>query len=215
MNVLAWFKRDLRTHDHPALALAAAMGPVLPVYVVEPDYWRLPDVAARHWAFTAECLEDLRAGLAALGAPLAVRTGDAVDVLSALCRAHRIGRIVSHEETGNLWSYGRDRRVAAWARQAGIEWIEVAQSGVVRRLPGRDGWAGRRDAFMAAPQAVIAALDAVPGVTPGPIPKAAALRLAPDPCAHRQAGGAGRGWACSTVFWPAAPRPTGRRWPRR
>ena len=60
MNVLVWFKRDLRIHDHPALSIAAAQGAVLPVYVVEPDYWRLPDTSARQWAFTAEALADLR-----------------------------------------------------------------------------------------------------------------------------------------------------------
>lgn len=35
------FKHDLRTVDHRPLAEAAAAGPVLPLYVTEPDYWRL------------------------------------------------------------------------------------------------------------------------------------------------------------------------------
>ena len=33
---VVWFKRDLRVHDHAALAAAAAQGPVLCLYVVEP-----------------------------------------------------------------------------------------------------------------------------------------------------------------------------------
>ncbi len=194
MNVLVWFKRDLRVADHPALTRAAALGRVLPLYIVEPDYWRLPDTAARQWAFTAECLADLRADLDRLGAPLVVRTGDAVEVIARLARAHRIGRIVSHEETGNLWTYARDRRVAAWARASGVPWEELPQAGVVRRLKGRDGWAARRDAFMAAPPVPApAALDPVPGVEPGPIPTARALRLADDRCPHRQPGGRGQG----------------------
>ena len=193
MNVLVWFKRDLRVTDHPALALAAALGPVLPLYIVEPEYWRLPDTSARQWAFTAECLADLGDALAGLGAPLIVRTGDAVEVLAALCRAHKITRIVSHEETGNLWTYGRDRRVAAWARDAGIGWQEVPQSGVVRRLRSRDGWARRRDGFMALEPAQLEALTAVPGAEPGMIPTARALRLAEDRCPHRQAGGRAQG----------------------
>lgn len=194
MNVLIWFKRDLRLHDHPALTMAAAMGRVLPVYLVEPDYWRLPDTSARQWDFTAEALSDLREALGGLGAPLIVRVGEAVDLLDRLCRQHHIARILSHEETGNLWTYARDRRVAAWARQAGVEWIELPQHGVVRRLRGRDGWARRRDAFVAQP-----VLDAPPGLTPvagvepGTIPTARALRLAEDRCAHRQTGGRAQG----------------------
>jgi deoxyribodipyrimidine photo-lyase len=190
MNVLIWFKRDLRMHDHPALSLGAGMGAVLPLYVVEPEYWALPDTSARQWAFTAECVAQLRDDLGKAGAPLVVRVGDAVDVLDRMCRQHRIGRIISHEETGNLWTFARDRRVAQWARQAGIEWTELPQSGVVRRLAGRDCWARKRDAFTALPiLPAPEALSPVRGVEPGAIPSARALRLADDRCAHRQTGG--------------------------
>jgi len=121
--VLLWFKRDLRITDHPALALAGAR--VLPVYVIEPEYWALPDTSARQWAFTAEALDSLRAELAALGQPLIIRKGDAVAELARLCRRFKIAHMVSHEETGNAWTFARDRRVAAWARGAGVDWQEV------------------------------------------------------------------------------------------
>ena len=42
MIQVVWFKRDLRIRDHAPLAEAAVAGPVPPLYVVEPDYWRLP-----------------------------------------------------------------------------------------------------------------------------------------------------------------------------
>ena len=39
---LVWFKRDLRLSDHKPLLAAARTGlPVLPLYVVEPDYLSL------------------------------------------------------------------------------------------------------------------------------------------------------------------------------
>lgn len=190
MNVLLWFKRDLRIADHPALAHAAALGAVLPVYVVEPDYWQLPDTSARQWAFTAHCLSDLRRDLARIGAPLIVRSGDAVEILARFVRQHRIDRIVSHQETGNLWTYGRDCRVAAMARDLGVIWDELPQSGVVRRLASRDGWARGRDTFVNAAQTPTPnGLTAVPKVEPGPLPDARSLRLASDRCPHGQAGG--------------------------
>ncbi|AWB48310.1 deoxyribodipyrimidine photolyase [Gemmobacter aquarius] len=201
MNVLVWFKRDLRIEDNPALVQAAAMGAVLPLYIVEPDYWRLPDTSARQWAFTAEALAGLREDLARLGAPLIVRVGEAVEVLDRLCRQNDVARVISHEETGNLWTYGRDRRVAEWARGAGVEWRELPQQGVIRRLARRDGWAGRRDAVLR--EAVIdapPALRAIAGVEPGAIPPARALRLADDPCAHRQAGGRAQGLLMLDTF---------------
>ena len=56
MVTCVWFKRDLRVTDHAALARAAANGTVLPLYIVEPDYWALPDTSARQWAFIRETL---------------------------------------------------------------------------------------------------------------------------------------------------------------
>ena len=189
MNVLVWLKRDLRLTDHPALTLAAGMGRVLPVYVVEPEYWQLPDTSARQWEVTAEALADLREALAAVGMPLVLRVGPAVEVLARLCRQHDITTIVSHEETGNLWTFARDRQVGAWARGAGIVWHELPQSGVVRRLGNRDGWQARRDAFTAEAPLPVPAMVPVPGGERGQIPGARALRLAEDRCPHRQRGG--------------------------
>ena len=78
MNTLVWFKRDLRLTDHAALFHAAKQGiAVLPVYIVEPDYWQQPDVSLRHWAFVAEALTALQQQLTAqpqhgrLGGPCA------------------------------------------------------------------------------------------------------------------------------------------------
>lgn len=175
MNVLVWFKRDLRIHDHPALAMAADVGAVLPVFVAEPELWAQADASARQWEFVAETLADLREGLAALGAPLVVRVGDAVQVLDGLCRRHRIGHLISHAEPGTSFGETRNRQVADWARGAGIIWTELPPSGG-SRVP------------LPAP-----ALRAVAGVEPGLIPSARALKLAADLCPHRQSGGRDRG----------------------
>ncbi len=186
--VLVWFKRDLRVHDHPALAAA---GPrVLPVYVIEPELWAQPDSAGRHWAFVAEALGSLRDALARLGQPLIIRRGDAVDELARLCRRHGVTRMLSHEETGNAWTYARDRRVAAWAAANGVAWDELPQSAVVRRLASRDHWQRARTAFMRAGQAPpVTALEPVRTQDlPDRLPDARALGLMPDPCPHRQTG---------------------------
>ncbi|MDZ7822936.1 MAG: deoxyribodipyrimidine photo-lyase [Ahrensia sp.] len=36
MVQVVWFKRDLRIHDHAALAAAASRGKILPLYIIEP-----------------------------------------------------------------------------------------------------------------------------------------------------------------------------------
>ncbi|MEM9009807.1 MAG: deoxyribodipyrimidine photo-lyase [Pseudomonadota bacterium] len=204
---LVWFKRDLRVADHPALAEAAARGPVLPLYIVEPELWAEPDMAGRHWAFIAESLAELRGELAALGQPLIVRMGDAVAVLEAFRRAPGIAALWSHQETGNGWTFARDRRIGAWARQHGLPWHEPVQGGVVRRLATRDGWAKRFDAFMAEPVRKAPTLPPLTVIDPGPIPTAGDLGLAPDPCPERQEGGRAAGTALLESFLTDRARP--------
>ncbi|MDQ6936522.1 MAG: deoxyribodipyrimidine photo-lyase, partial [Actinomycetota bacterium] len=41
MASVMWFRRDLRRHDHPALAAAAAAGPVTALFVLD-DSLRAP-----------------------------------------------------------------------------------------------------------------------------------------------------------------------------
>lgn len=186
---IVWFKRDFRAADHRALVMAAAEGPVLPLFVVEPAFWRLPDSAARHWAFVTDCLLTLRRDLAALGQPLVVRVGAVTQVLEAFRADFEIAALHSHEETGNAWTYDRDRRVAAWCRDRGVPWHEVRQNGVIRRLSSRNGWAKSWDRFMGEAVVPPPALAPLHGIEPGAIPSAAELGLRPDPCSGRQAGG--------------------------
>lgn len=195
-TVICWFKRDLRVHDHPALARAAALGAVIPLYVVEPDLWAQPDASGRQYAFLCESLTELDA---ALGGRLVVRVGDAVQVLEDLRQRHGARHLVSHEETGNAWTYARDRAVAAWAQGQGVAWHELPQSGVVRRLSGRDGWAARRDGFVRQRQVAVPGLRMVTDVDSVPLPDAAALGL-DDPCPQRQAGGRAQGLALLDSF---------------
>lgn len=190
MTTCLWFKRDLRVADHPALTHAVALGdPVLCLYVVEPDLWRQSDASGRQFAFLRESLVALGEDLARRGAALVVRLGDAVEVLEDLRLQHGITQLISHEETGNLWTFARDRRVAAWARGQGVAWCEVPQSGVVRRLSNRDSWQSLRDRFMAAGE--LPAPDHIVAVTAEcrAIPEAGDLGLAPDPVTRPQPGG--------------------------
>ena len=109
---LVWFKRDLRTVDHAALAAACRAGPVLPLYIAEPSLWQGDDASAWQWGFVEESLTALGKALAELGLPLLRLRGEVVDVLEALRQALPLAAIHSHQETGNALSYARDRAVA-------------------------------------------------------------------------------------------------------
>jgi deoxyribodipyrimidine photo-lyase len=153
---LVWFKRDLRIHDHAPLSTAAASSMqrgscVLPIYVIEDDYWQQADVSVRQYDFLRESLNDLRTALAQLGQPLQLFQGEVVTILSQLRRKHHIQSLHSHEETGNGWTFARDRSVKTWCREHSIAWHQYRQFGVVRGLRERRQWAMQWEALMTAP----------------------------------------------------------------
>jgi deoxyribodipyrimidine photo-lyase len=194
---LVWFKKDLRRQDHAPLAMAAGFDVAAALYVIEPEWLKSPEFDAQHLCFTLACLEPLRAELAARGLPLLVRMGAAVEVLASLRREFAFSHLASHEETGPLWSYERDKQVARWCRTEGVQWQEFAQTGVVRRLKSRNGWAARWQRRMNAPLlATPDGFSGAPGLALQDLPTLAQLGIAPQ---HRALPHAGEAAAHDTL----------------
>ena len=189
MLQIVWFKRDLRVHDHEALWRAAEQGPVLPLYIVEPEFWKQPDASGRHWGFLRETLRSLRDQLADLGQPLVVRCGEATEVLERLLDRHPVAALWSHQETGNAWTFERDRAVEALMQERGIPWHQPRQFGVVRGSAERDRWSRQWESLMGQDLLPAPRLQPLSGFDPGSLPRTPVAGLAPDPCPGRQRGG--------------------------
>jgi len=151
-GAVVWFKRDLRCRDHAPLVQAQHFDNAAALVVVEPAWLESPECDPRHVAFWLDSVAQLQAALAAKGLPLIVRVGAMPQMLQALRREFAFTHLFSHEETGPGWSYTRDLAVAAWCRDQGVVWTESPQSGVVRRLRSRSGWAARWAQRMNAPE---------------------------------------------------------------
>ncbi|MFM8499028.1 MAG: deoxyribodipyrimidine photo-lyase/cryptochrome family protein [Chakrabartia sp.] len=195
-----WFKRDLRLADHAALSAAAAAGPVLPLFIVQPEYWALPDTSYRQWEFWRGCVADLAEAIRAQGGTLSIAKGDAVTVLEALRQQHGAFTLWAHEETGNGWTHARDRRVKRWAKTHGIAWHEQRQFGVLRG-PGlnRDIWAGQWEALMRQPMLGLPKVHWAATDTEL-LPSSESLGLMPDGIQHLQQPGREVGIALLTSF---------------
>ena len=72
-GAVVWLTRDLRVHDHPALAAACRLAErVVPLFVLDDA---LLSRSASRSAFLVDCLHDLDRSLRRLGAGLVVRAG--------------------------------------------------------------------------------------------------------------------------------------------
>lgn len=201
---LVWFKRDLRLQDHAALLAAQTFEATAAVFVIEPEWLSSPECSADHVQFTLTCLQELRLALGARGLPLLVRVGSMLPMLDDLHRTLAFTHLLSHEETGSGWTYARDLKVAHWCASHAVHWQEFSQTGVVRRLRSRNGWAARWSQRMNEPLAPagkkfnggFAGHQAGSGASLHDVPALASLGL-PAPLQSTQA--AGEAAACAEL----------------
>ena len=161
------------------------------LYVYEPELVGAPDFDPSHLVFLNQALTELDARLRALGGRLTCRVGRLPDVFDQLHAEHGgLAGLWSHEETGNALSFARDRRVAAWCRQHGVPWTEIAQHGVCRPHPCREGWAQRWNSRMAEPLTPAPReLSVVPAIDAGSVQSPADLGLPASTKTLAQPGG--------------------------
>ena len=200
MYHIVWFKRDLRTVDHAALAQASQSGTVIPLYIVEPELWQQADMSQRHYGFLCECIADLQQQLSALGYQLIIKVGDAVSTLAALNNHHPIQTLWSHQETWNHWTYERDRAVTQWCQTNNIQWHEPPQNGVVRCLDSRDRWQKHWQHFMQQPIVATPTTKTILAIDSDDMPSATSLGLHDDDAPLRQQGGRQLGLATLQQF---------------
>jgi hypothetical protein len=130
-----------------------------------------------------------------------------VQVLADLRQRFAFTQLFSHEETGPGWSYERDKAVARWCRAQGVAWTEWPQTGVVRRLKDRRGWASRWQQRMDAPQEPVpAAFKSPAGLPPAWLPsqlptlRDLGVHAAPDPARALPPAGEAAGHAVLASF---------------
>ena len=146
---IVWFKRDLRTNDHAPLRAAMQDGlPVLLIYIFEPSIMAHHDSDVRHWRFVHESLQDMQRTLDAYHHQIYCLHFEAQQIFEQLLHRFHVKNIFSHQESGNLLTYSRDRRMAAYFKSKGINWREFQTNGVIRKLKQRENWEKRWEAFM-------------------------------------------------------------------
>jgi deoxyribodipyrimidine photo-lyase len=127
-----WFRRDLRLADNPALLEAAADGPVLPLFVLDPALWG-PSGPSRR-AYLGASLRNLDGSLRQRGSQLSVVRGDPVRRVALA--AHAVGaRRVHIAADFGPYGHRRDTEVEEALAEHGVELVRTGSPYAVS--PGR------------------------------------------------------------------------------
>lgn len=188
---IVWFKRDLRVVDHSPLTMASNLGPILPVYVLEPELWKQPDLSLRQYEFLNECIDDLAQALRERGQNLIIKVGECIQIFSELTEKYTVDGIWTYQETWNGWTYARDKRFRRWLQEKDIPFHELPRNGVIRRLKNRDGWSGKWHREMDKPLVTATGSSVSGDEESDAMPLGKLLGLTNDCCVGRQAGGRG------------------------
>jgi deoxyribodipyrimidine photo-lyase len=132
-TAIVLFNRDLRVHDHPALAAAAKAGRTVPLFVFDERLLGSRFAAPNRVAFMLEALRDLDERLRRAGGRLFVRRGD--PAREAVTVANECGATAIHVSADwSAYARAREERLARACAEERIEF--TAHPGVTVIPPG-------------------------------------------------------------------------------
>lgn len=193
---IVWLKRDLRTQDHAPLAAAAEAGlPYMVFYAFEPSILAYPDTGLRHLQFIYHAVLDMNKRLAGTLAETRLYYGEILPILEKIAQHYTPQHLFSYQESGIRLTWERDKQIAAWCQEKGVEWREFQRDGIQRGISQRQGWDQQWYATMQQAPTLnyYTAAEALPALEGFDLPSGWLKRLQDYPAAYQPAG--------ETVAW--------------
>lgn len=145
---IVWLKRDLRLEDNEAIfnALNSKRRSLL-IYSFEKMLLEDEHYSKRHWNFIKESIRDLNQRLEPYNSMILTVEADIINVINQLLTKFHISDIYSHQETGILLTYNRDKAFKRFCKNNLITWHENINNGVQRGLKDRKEWMQKCNEF--------------------------------------------------------------------
>ncbi len=149
---IVWLKRDLRLEDNEAIfnSLKSEKRTIL-IYVFEKSLLADEHYADRHWNFIKQSIINLNEDLLKYNTKVLCVTSEVVTTFNQLLNYYKIDTVFSHQETGLLITYKRDKDFKRYCRNNSINWIENNNNGVLRGLLNREDWFDKWNEYMYQP----------------------------------------------------------------
>ncbi len=134
-------KRDLRVHDHEPLLRATEKGlPCILLHITEPSMLEYPDSSLRHVQFQYHSVLDINQRENSHGFYVHHLYGECEEIFQYLATQFQIQELFSYQESGTTITWERDKTIAGFCKNHGIQWTEFQKGGVIRGIKNREQW---------------------------------------------------------------------------
>ena len=148
MRKIIWFRYDLRLFDNQAFNASVKNGDVLPIYIYDENYWRLPTSSSFHLKFIEDSLKDLSQELSKHNTKLHIFYGDTQETLKMLIEKCGIQEIYSNRVIKNGFITNLDKKCDDLFKVKGVFWKIYEQFGIQIEKRKRSEWAGHWNKFI-------------------------------------------------------------------
>ena len=149
MNKIVWFRNDLRVSNNDAFNEAIKSGKILPIYIFDKEYHKLPTSSSFHLDFLKSSLDDLSKTLSEkYNAKLNIYYGDTLEILSHLTDTFKINEVYSNIIFKNMYITNLDKEVSFLFKEKNINWKISNQFGVQLNHRIRNKWSYNWNKFI-------------------------------------------------------------------
>jgi len=149
MNKIVWFRNDLRVSNNDAFNEAVKSGKILPIYIFDKEYHKLPTSSSFHLDFLKSSLEDLKKTLSEkYNSKLNIYYGDTLEILSHLTDKFEINEVYSNIIFKNMYITNLDKEVSSLFKEKNINWKISNQFGVQLNHRIRNKWSYNWNKFI-------------------------------------------------------------------
>ena len=148
MKKIIWFRYDLRLEDNQAFNASTKNGEVLPIYIYDENYWRLPTSSSFHHKFVEDSLEDLSAELSKHNSKLHTFYGNTQEILKILIEKYGIQEIYTNRVIKNEFITNLDKKCEDLFKNKDVFWRKYDQFGIQIKKRKRSEWASHWNKFI-------------------------------------------------------------------
>ncbi len=149
MNKIVWFRNDLRVFNNDAFNEATKLGNILPIFIFDKEFYKLPTSSSFHLDFLKSSLQDLNKTFSKkYNSKLNIYYGDTLEILSHLIDKFKINEVYSNIIFKNMYVTNLDKEVSFLFKEKKVNWRISNQFGIQLNHRIRDKWSYNWNKFI-------------------------------------------------------------------